>query len=223
MLEKEPAGVVRGDPDRTRKLILEAALLEFSEKGLGGSRIDTIAQSAGVNKQALYYHFGNKEDLFRATLEYGYRKIREFEKALASSSTDPEESMAGVIMAFFDAINNNRHVGALVTEENRLRGRHLFKSREAQDLTSPFVEQVRKIYSEGVDRKIFRSGIDPEQLWITIVSMVQLYFTNMYSLSHILNKNLDEDEMLRRRRKHVVEFILSAILAERSTEAPQRS
>ena len=227
MLEKEPTGVVRGDPERTRKLILEAALLEFSEKGLGGSRIDVIARNAGVNKQALYYHFGNKDDLFRVTLEYGYGKIREFERSLVSFSPDPKENMAGVIVAFFDAMNNNRHAGALVTEENRLRGRHLFKSRQAKDLTSPFVEQVRKIYSEGVDKGIFRPGIDPEQLWITIVSVVQLYFTNIYSLSHILNRNLDDSAMLLRkaracRRVHSCSDCCLAIRGNRDGECPAR-
>jgi TetR/AcrR family transcriptional regulator len=213
MLKKEIAGVVRGDPNRTRELILAAALVEFSEKGLGGARIEIIAQSAGVNKQALYYHFGNKEDLFQATLEYGYRIIREFERGLVSYSTDPKENMASLVAAFFDTMNGHRHVGDLVAEENRLRGRHLFRSSRAKDLTSPFVEQVKEVYSEGVKKKVFRPGLDPEQLWITIVSIVQFYFSNMYTLSHILNNDLNKSTMLGRRREHVVEFVLSAIIS----------
>lgn len=57
------------DPDRTRRSILEAALVEFSLRGLAGARVDRIAESAAVNKRMIYHHFGNKAGLYRALME----------------------------------------------------------------------------------------------------------------------------------------------------------
>ena len=58
------------DPERTRERIVAAAIQEFSAKGLAGARVDEIAARAGVNKRMLYHYFGNKDELFRAILEY---------------------------------------------------------------------------------------------------------------------------------------------------------
>jgi AcrR family transcriptional regulator len=56
----------RRDPERTRQALLDAALAEFSAKGLAGARVGDIAQRAGVNKQLISYHFGGKDGLYRA-------------------------------------------------------------------------------------------------------------------------------------------------------------
>lgn len=47
----------------TRRALLNAAMAEFSEKGMNGARIDDIAERAGVTKGAIYTHFGGREDL----------------------------------------------------------------------------------------------------------------------------------------------------------------
>ncbi|MDI6943312.1 TetR family transcriptional regulator [Microbacterium barkeri] len=56
-------------PEETRRRLLEAAVDEFSAHGLAGARVDRIARAAGVNKERIYAHFGDKEALFGAALE----------------------------------------------------------------------------------------------------------------------------------------------------------
>jgi TetR/AcrR family transcriptional regulator len=53
------------DAERTRGLILDAALEVFSAKGYAGARVAEIAERAGVNKQLITYYFGGKEGLYR--------------------------------------------------------------------------------------------------------------------------------------------------------------
>ena len=55
--------------DRTKARILDAALAEFSARGVAGARVDRIASGAGCNKNLLYIYFGSKENLFAAVLE----------------------------------------------------------------------------------------------------------------------------------------------------------
>jgi AcrR family transcriptional regulator len=72
----KPTAVTR-DPDRTRRRILAAALVEFSAKGFAGARVDSIARRAKGNKRMLYHYFGNKAALFSAVLrlKMGERRI----------------------------------------------------------------------------------------------------------------------------------------------------
>jgi TetR/AcrR family transcriptional regulator len=53
------------DAERTKGLILDAALEVFSAKGYAGARVAEIADRAGVNKQLITYYFGGKQGLYR--------------------------------------------------------------------------------------------------------------------------------------------------------------
>src|SRR3954452_12310286 len=92
----------RRDPEGTRQRILAAALAEFSEKGLGGARVDEIALRAGANKRMLYHYYGNKEDLFLAVLESAYADIREAELGLELEHQAPCEAMRTLIRFTWD-------------------------------------------------------------------------------------------------------------------------
>ena len=81
------------DADRTQHAILRAAMDEFSHAGLGGARMENIAERAGVNKRLIYYYFGSKEALFLAALETTYADIREAELELRLESLDPPEAV----------------------------------------------------------------------------------------------------------------------------------
>jgi len=70
------------DPARTRGSILASATAEFARYGLGGARVDRIAERAGANKRMLYYYFGDKDGLFLAALEARYAHIRNAERTL---------------------------------------------------------------------------------------------------------------------------------------------
>ncbi|MFE6861418.1 TetR/AcrR family transcriptional regulator [Nocardia sp. NPDC057668] len=56
------------DTDRTKRLLLEAAVHEFAERGPDGARVAAIATRAGVNKERIYQYFGDKQGLFEAVL-----------------------------------------------------------------------------------------------------------------------------------------------------------
>ncbi len=53
----------------TRQTLIKAALKVFSEKGYGGTRLEEIADLAGVTRGAIYHHFGSKSELYLAVFE----------------------------------------------------------------------------------------------------------------------------------------------------------
>ena len=58
----------RTAPER-RDEILDAALIEFAERGLHGTSTDRIAKRAGISQPYLFRLFGTKKELFIATIE----------------------------------------------------------------------------------------------------------------------------------------------------------
>lgn len=211
LAQAEKKGVVRGDPARTREMILRASLKEFAENGFGGARIDAIAKNAQVNKQALYYHFESKDGLYKATIEYGYELVRSADPQENDEHLPPPERLGNLIGEYFDNVEEHQDVVALVAEENRLRGRHLDNGGHVTSINAPFVERVRTIYRAGVEQGSFRADVDPIQLWITIVSICQFYVSNAYTVSHIVKVDILTPTQLAERKKHIIDFVLSAL------------
>ena len=54
----------------TRTKILRVAARFFSQKGFSGTSVRDIVSAAGENVSAVNYHFGSKQKLYQATLEY---------------------------------------------------------------------------------------------------------------------------------------------------------
>lgn len=57
------------NPERTRRLLLQAAFQEMYRSGFRSADLDAILAAAGVTKGALYYHFDNKEALGYAVVD----------------------------------------------------------------------------------------------------------------------------------------------------------
>ncbi len=56
-------------PDR-RQLILDAAIGVIARKGVRGLRVEVVAAEAGVAVSLIYYYFGSRKGLVRATLDH---------------------------------------------------------------------------------------------------------------------------------------------------------
>ena len=73
------------DSPSPRERILGAASAVFAEVGFAGARVDEIARRAGINKAMLYYHVGDKRDLYSEVLKRNFGRI---EKALEEHLPD---------------------------------------------------------------------------------------------------------------------------------------
>jgi len=56
-------------PDR-RNLILDAAITVIARTGVRGLRVEVVAAEAGVAVSLIYYYFGSRKGLVRATLDH---------------------------------------------------------------------------------------------------------------------------------------------------------
>jgi AcrR family transcriptional regulator len=70
-----------------RREILDAAFLEFSEKGYAGASMEAIARRARASKETLYAWFENKESLFNTLLELRLEGMEG--RVTAAAETDP--------------------------------------------------------------------------------------------------------------------------------------
>lgn len=201
------------DSSAARSAILAAARAEFSAKGLTGARVNEIAARAGVNKQLIYYYFGSKEDLYRAALEVVYTEIRTQERSLKLGDMQPEEAMATLIGFSFDYLAQHPDFIGLLNHENAQGARHVRDSSAIRDTNSPLIELIAKTLARGIRARVFRRGIDPVELYISVAGMSYFFFSNRLTLASIFGRDLSSADAVGAYRAHVVAFAMAGLRA----------
>ena len=206
---------LRSSPDpleaaRTKERLIEAAIKEFAEHGLSGARVEQIAERADINKQAIYYYFKDKDDLYSFALERCYELAHRNDDRLTFPGKSGYDSIAALIESVFDDLNEMRDVIAIVSDENRNKGRHL-PNQHIRSINRPAIDAIAVILKKGETDGTIRSGIDAEHLWISILSLIMFYFTNAFTLSHLLNRDLLARGKVIERKNHIKELVLASL------------
>lgn len=197
----------------SRETLLAAAKEAFAARGLEGARVDDIARRAKINKQLVYHYFGNKDGLYTAVLENIYREIRDREQELHLASFPAEEAMRQLIEFSFDYLAQHPEFVSLIADENAHAGRHLQGSAHVEEMNRPIIDLLRETLDRGTADGIFRRGLDPLHVYLSIAGMAFFYFANVHTLSRIFNRSLGAQTAIAERRAHIVDFVLNAIRA----------
>jgi TetR/AcrR family transcriptional regulator len=136
--------------------ILDAAALEFSERGYAGARVDRIARRARVNKAMLYYHFGSKQALYRALLRRIFSRAADRLQPIAAAAGPADEKIAQVIAAMTTFIADQAFFPAIMLREVADGGAHLDQDTLKALARVPMVvgSIVRQGVAEGSVRRV---------------------------------------------------------------------
>jgi TetR/AcrR family transcriptional regulator len=197
------------DPVKSKQVILQAASAEFCQHGFSGARIERIATKSKSNMRMIYHYFGSKEGVYLAALEAAYARIRNQELTLDLTQAEPLEGIRTLIGFTFDFFATNTDVIALINNENTLKGRFLRKLTNVQAMTLPLIASISNMLERGNRQGIFRSGVDPLQFYVSLVSLSQLHILNRYTLSIIFDQNISDSGWLKQRRAHVEDVLLA--------------
>jgi AcrR family transcriptional regulator len=202
------------DADATKARILEAAKAEFARLGLGGARVDEIADKARANKRMIYHYFGSKEELFTAVLEEAYLDIRTAEQELKLSHLSPREALVKLVTFTWTYYLENPEFIRLVNSANLHGGRHIAGSERLRTASRRFTQMVRDILDRGVAQGVFRPGIDPVQLNITIAAIGYYYLTNRFTGAILFERDFMKKEALAERLKFNIDTVMRLVEAD---------
>lgn len=152
------------DAERSRQLILDAAVEEFSAKGFAGARVAEIATRAGVNAQLIAYYFGGKQGLYDTL-----RSKWESDEAVFAA---PDQPFRAVIGAYLDAVCDHPSWARLLVwqalgDESERTGPSSAPS------TAEAVDDIRRRQESGELTREF----DPETILVVLWSAVMAPIT----------------------------------------------
>ncbi len=175
---------------KKEKLILESALLLFSEKGYGNTSMQSIAIRSKVSKGNLYNYFEGKEDLLEGVLMYGLNQFAEYFNEF-STELFTEKEFEIAIRGNFEMIQSNKKFWKLYY--------NLFAQPEVQDLFTkiftPFFEQYIAIFEMYYKNK---GDNDPKATALLLgsaldgVSLGYLLMGDTYPLNNVINQLIEK-------------------------------
>ena len=201
------------DAEATRARILGAAKREFARNGLSGARVDVIADKAQANKRMIYHYFGSKEGLFQTVLEAAYIDIRSAEQKLDLDHLPPAAALEKLVRFTWSYYLKNPEFITLVNSENLHRARHLKSSEAVKVVSRKFVAMVGALLDRGVAAGVFRAGVDPVQLNLTIAAIGYYYLTNRFTGAIVFERDLMAQEALEARLAFNIDTVLRLVAA----------
>jgi AcrR family transcriptional regulator len=139
-----------------RKLILDAAIRVFAERGYHGSRVGDIAEDAGVAHGLLYHYFASKDDVLRTIFTENWGELIVRFRAVEAADEPAPEKLEGIAKILLRTWRNDP---ALVT----VMVREVARSQQLRDLVDDVREAfviVQRVIEDGQTAGAFRRDID---------------------------------------------------------------
>lgn len=196
------------DPEATKRDILEAAFIEFSDNGLSGARVDAIAARTQTTVRMIYYYFASKDGLYRAVLEQCYSAVRNAEKALHLEDLPPIEAIQRLVEFIFDYHEANPRFSRLVSIENIHRAEHMAGSQTMRTVNATVIASIATILARGKQAGIFRGDADPIGLHLLMTAFCFFRVSNRHTLGTIFGLDPLAPELRDNHRRMIVDSVL---------------
>ncbi len=157
---------VASPPTETRERILEAAGQAFAEQGFGGATVDEIARRAGVNKAMLYYHVGDKAELFAEVVASHIGRVKRLVDAALAESDDPRTRLGAIPRAIARAVREHPYLPQLMLREIAAGGPHIPDVAVRQ--IGEIMLTTKRVLDDGAARGDFRH-VNPVAAHLTLV------------------------------------------------------
>ncbi len=199
--------------ETTREALMSAATELFAERGFDGTRVDKIAETAGVNKAMISYHFGGKKRLYNEILAATFNEAHDRFHAIRHSEAPADERLRDFIFAFADLAATQPALPIMVIREVLSGGLHI-----DADLLPRFLE-LFKLVQEIIEQGIREGTFVNVNSYVTHISLLgSLVF--FFATKQI--RELITDSRLPSRVPEVREFVRSfEQLMRRGLAAPK--
>jgi len=161
--------------ESTKATILEAAKDVFVQKGYTGTRMQEIADKAGINKAMLHYYFGSKEKLFRVILTEATSLLAPMVARSLSSDKDVKGKLEDLITNHIAILLERPHLPMFVIHElSQNQGRFMHEMAVKGNFHLLMLGFAQQVVEEGEAGKIRR--VNPIHLLINVMSMTVFPF-----------------------------------------------
>lgn len=191
----------------TETQIKLAARKIFLQKGLEGTRLQEIADEAGIGRTALHYYFRSKEKLFAVVWKDFFAEVAARMPDVTSDKHTIIEKMQLFAGHYMDDAMQKPEVDLFLLNE--------FNKNPAlfQDIQKLIRQDFYQYFKTGITKAVERGEMkgQPEQIFLTFISSCMFPFAGMGMIKSLLNLS-DEAylNLMKERKQYLVDFLATA-------------
>jgi len=193
----------------TERNILQAASRVFIKKGMGGTRMQEIADEAKINKSLLHYYYRSKQLLFEAVFKNTMLEFIAIISKIFNSDEELKIKIPLIVETYTDYLGKNPYIISFILRELQSEPKIILKIVEMIEIK--FFKFFNQVAQDVSEKKI--KEIKSEHLFINILSLTIFPIIAKPLIRAALMKGDNEKYMqfIEERKKVVADFIFSAI------------
>ena len=196
--------------NETPERIAAAALKAFSEKGFEGARTRDIAARANVTLGLVQYHFGTKDELWKATVE---RAFEEMEAGLdrvvaASSEEDPRAALGELVRAHVRFVAQHTEFIRIMHDEGKRRGPRMRWMTDRH--VKPLYDKVTPMIESAQKSGVLLADVHPMHFVYSLIGAVGMIFHQSEECKRITGIDPSSPEAIEAHSRTVESIFLGA-------------
>jgi TetR/AcrR family transcriptional regulator len=206
-------------PNATPKRILEAALEAFSENGFEGARTRDIAERAKVRLGLVQYHFGSKDELWKAAVERAFEDLEGGLDRLISNSRrlDDRALLREMIRAHVRFVAEHTEFIRIMHDEGKRRGPRM---RWLTDhYVRPLFDKVAPLIASAQQSGVLIADVDPAHLVYALLGAAGMIFHQAEECRRLTGIDLSESSAIEAHIRVVESLFLGPIEPMREKSA----
>jgi TetR/AcrR family transcriptional regulator len=201
--------MVKEKNENTEDQILSAAKNVFQRKGMDGSRMQEIADEAGINKAMLHYYYRSKQLLFEAVFKNAFALLAPQLNKILNDDDSIEQKVRKFTYNYISFIIKHPYLPYFIIQELNRNPEFILKMLKSKSFPTikKFNNQVKAEVKNGTIKPI-----KGEQLFINIIALNIFPFVATPLIKGLIDiddkafKGLMED-----RKTEVADFIINSI------------
>jgi TetR/AcrR family transcriptional regulator len=141
-------------------------------------------------------------------LELSYAEERRLQDDARIRAMEPEVGMRRLVALTATIWAERPETVRLLLSENFHKGRHVRSSESIVAMYNPLLETIRELLRRGVKKGVFRDGLDPIDLYISMTVLLAHYIANIYTFEAIFHTKLTSRRRWQQRLRHTTDMVM---------------
>ncbi|MGA2333066.1 MAG: TetR/AcrR family transcriptional regulator [Syntrophales bacterium] len=152
--------------------IVQASLKVLGKGGTKALTIAAIAKTAGMSQANIYRHFGGKDDVYTALVDFIGVAVMGKAAIIAAGSRTPLEKLEIIFFSHIALIEEHPGMPRLIFSANIRLGNRKLGEKISSRLRG-YVETLAGIIAAGINEGDFRQGLSPRETALTFLGLIQ--------------------------------------------------
>lgn len=185
----------------------------FANFGFKGASIEAITDKTQTSKRMIYYHFGSKEGLYQAVLDYAYSKVRARNNKQDFSKEDPLEALSAFAANAFELFNGFPDFVRIVLQENLQGSMHLQNAEEIIKVNRDNLALLNEILDKGKEMGVIRKEVTPLNVYMNFTGLCSHNVSSRNAYKALFGVDLSTPENLADRKASICDAIVRYVKA----------